>query len=285
VKVSFEMGSIKKLLKPVKFEIPTKSTYFKSEKLSPVNMFKHIIDRTNFNMKSIGFDIFTPGYTLFNRRFLWAFGNCLVFIAIHIYDIFIFRADLVRVCFLLGSLGFALQGLMKVKTFLLPRSKIVDLKDRCENFLSNVVKTKETNQIFESSMMICCHIGVSLIALYIVSIVLFLIYPIIFYLIFGEKILHAGYELPFIDWHTSSIGYAANFLYVILLAYLVLFVFVGTLFINILFVIMAFGQFELLDMMLKDLNEMIKSNKNGSMDEKIKHQIKLIVEIHNELLK
>jgi hypothetical protein len=284
VKVSFKLSSKNQLFKMVKLEIPKKSTYFSSGKLSPLEMFKNIIERTNFITTFVGFDVFTPSYTPFNRRFILSFVNCLAFIAISLYDIFIFRTDLVRVCFILVTLGFGFQGISKISTFVFSRSKIVDLRDRCERFLTNF-NTKETNEMFESWLMISCHIGVSQFALFFACACLFLIYPIIYYLICGEKILHAGNELPLIDWHTSSLGYAANFLYDISLIYLAFFTYVGTCFLNVLFVLMALGQFELLKMMINDLDEMIKSNDNGSKNDAIKKQIKLIVDMHNEVLR
>jgi hypothetical protein len=268
----------------VKLEIPTKSTYFASDKFSPLEMFKNIMNQTNFILSLVGIDVFTLNYTTFKWQFILCFGNCFVFVLLSFYNIFIFRTDLVRVCFILVTLGISLQGLSKVRTYVFLRYKIIDLKDRIERFITNF-NTKETNQMFESWLMISCHSAVSLSALFFVSAILILIYPIIYYLIFGEKILHFGFELPWIDWQTSWLGYAANFLYVISLVHLTVFGMIATCFVNILFVLMTLGQFELLKMMLNDLDELIRSKKNGSKNDALKKQIKLIVEMHNELLR
>jgi hypothetical protein len=268
----------------VKLEIPSKSTYFLSDKLSPLEMFKFIFDRSDFTAKLIGCNIFSQSYTPVNQRFFHTVGVILSMLLVHFYDIYIFRTDLVRVCFILVTLGFALQGFMKVKTFVLSRNKIVDLRDRCERFLTNF-NTKETNEMFESWLMISCHIGVSLFALFFVCDVLFVIYPIIYYLFTGQKVLHCGFELPWIDWQTSLLGYATNFFYTVFLCYTALFGFFVTFFLHILFVLMILGQFDLLKMMLEELNDMIKSNKNGSKNDDIRKQIKLTVELHSELLR
>jgi hypothetical protein len=267
----------------MKLEIPTKSTYFSSDKLSPLEMFNVIIDRMNFMLKFIGLNIFIPSYTPVDLKFFCYFGGVFSVVLVHFYDIYIFRTDLVRVCFVMITLGNALQGLMKVNTFVISRSKIVELRDRCERFITNF-NTKETNEMFESWLMISCHIAIMLFASFFVLILLFLIYPIVYYFFTGQKVLHAGFELPWIDWRTSSLGYAANIFYTLFVCYLAFFAYFGTLFAIILFILMAIGQFDLLKIMLEDLNEMIKSNENGSKNNDIKKQIKLIVEMHSELL-
>jgi hypothetical protein len=266
----------------MKLKLPSKSTYFKSEKLSPLEMFKKIVIAVNFLARFVGCDVYTSNFSPLKLRFILCLVNCLTFVAMSFYDIFLFRDDLVRSCFCMISLGLGLQGVMKVQTFVFSRQKIFELKDRCETFLVNF-NTKATSEMFESWLMISCHVGILLFIMISALSVLFLIHPIIFFFITGEKILHAGFELPGIDWH-EPFGYALNFVYDCSLIYTFVFAFVATCFINIFYILIARGQFELLKILLEDVDDMIKANKNGKNDAKIKNQIKLITEMHNELL-
>jgi hypothetical protein len=265
-----------------KFQIPTKSTYFKSEKLSPLEMFKQNVDRASYVGGFVGCDVLTPSYSPTNWRFLVCFGNCLAFIFLSFYEIYIFREDLVRCLFCLISLGISFQGVMKVKAFVFSRQTLWKIIESIEKFFTHF-NTKEANQMFESWLMFSSHIGVALFVLLFLCGMLVLIYPLIFYVIMGEKILHFGFELPLIDWQTSF-GYSLNFLYTVQLVYMFISSFFATCYSNILFLMMAFGQFELLKMLLEDLDETIKTNENGKKNDAIKKQIKLLAELHNELV-
>ncbi|CRK97285.1 CLUMA_CG010680, isoform A [Clunio marinus] len=99
----------------------------------------------------------------------------------------------------------------------------------------------------------------------------------------GEKILQFGFEIPIIEWD-STLGYPLNFFYGAYLISVFYFALTSTLGYCTVCVLMALGQFSALKVMFEDLEEMIVNNDDGSKHGAIKQQIKLIAEMHNELL-
>lgn len=266
----------------VKFRVPTKSSYFASESLSSLEMFKIIIKRINFIANIIGCDIFSDDFSVLKFHFLSSVGNLFGFYALSFYDIYLFRTDLVRLCFCLVTVGLGFQGLNKLYTFLVHRPQILNLCDRIEKFLTNFNHHK-VNQAFEKWIIIACHVGSLLILTLAGCGFLIFVYPIIYYFFSGEKILHFGFELPMIDWHTN-VGYFLNFLYSGSLFYLFIPATIASCFLTLYLIIMSFGQFEVLQVLLEELDEMILAEGNETSSDRIKSHIGLIAEIHNELV-
>lgn len=166
-------------------------------------------------------------------------------------------------------------------TFVFHRKKNIDIVERLEKFLSNF-NTKEANETFEKWLMITSHIGLFSTIMFGFCTILIFIYPIIFYFIIGEKILHFGFELPWVDWKTLP-GYALNFAYCGTLSFLYIIGQIAAVVLSIIYVVVAFGQFELLKVLLDDLNKLAVANKKGKNDEKIQKLIITITQMHNEL--
>lgn len=109
--------------------------------------------------------------------------------------------------------------------------------------------------------MITAHIGVVLVLTLVGSMVLLFFYHIIFYFFVEERILHFGFELPFIDWHTNF-GYTLNFIYSESILFLFVVAAFASIFCSTLFIIKSFGQFELNKMLLDELDAFILANDN-----------------------
>lgn len=132
--------------------------------------------------------------------------------------------------------------------------------------------------------MIAAHVIAGLTVLYISTFILLVIYPIIFYFIFKEKILLCGIELPFINWKDSWIGFGINFAYQILILFIF---FCGSVFclcIIICFITSGVCQFHVMKILLDELNELAIANKNGIKDDEIRNKIKFLVETHLNLI-
>jgi hypothetical protein len=131
--------------------------------------------------------------------------------------------------------------------------------------------------------MVMSHIVLFATVLFLFCSALIFIYPIIVYLIIGEPILHFGSELPWINWKTSFTGYALNFvdngfnIYAFVVSLISAVSLIASL------IVIPFGQFELLKVLLEDLNELAVTNKNGKHNSAIRKLIGTITEMHNEL--
>lgn len=266
----------------MKVKIPTKSTYFKDESLSNLEMFRRIVAYVNLLAGRCGCNIFSIDFTFNSLCFYVAFGNVISCFIITFYDFILFREDLVRICFLMLTLGVGVQGLSKLYTFAYYRSNILDLVARTEKFLTNY-NTRSANEIFEKWLLIICHVGLAITMLIGLCSFLIVIYPLIFYAFMNERILHFGLELPWIDW-TSILGYMANFIYASSLVYLYVFGFISSCFLSISLLVSSFAQFELVKVLIEELNEIIISNVDGSRNDEIKSYIKCITDMHNELI-
>ena len=266
----------------VKFKVPTKSTYFSSSSCSSLDMFKRIIGRVNFLAKLVGCDIYNPRFTVKNFIFFMTLQILLGFIALNFYSVYIYRKDLVRFCFCLLTLTAGFQGLIKLYTFLYYRSMIVGFVERFEKFLSNF-DTDNCNAIFEKWFMIFCHVASCLFASFAFCVFMVYIYPIIYYIIVGEKILHFGYELPWVDWRTTH-GYILNFIYVGTHLFVFIFATVACLLITIINLIMSLAHFDVLKYLLDELEELMIKNKKGENSKDIKKYIRLIAQMHLELI-
>lgn len=266
----------------MKLIIPTKADYFSSNALTKKQMFDKIIERVNFAARLLGSDIFTENFTIVNLLFFWTFGNILAHIILTIHNVYHYGDDLARFCFLMITVLSAIQGVSMIHVFVFHREDILDLTRRIGVLLEKY-NTEKINQMFEKWIIRSCHCGMLLTGLIVGSCILVFLYPIGFYLIFGNKILHFGFELPWIDWQ-SPLGYTLNFAYAGLIIYLFLFALICTTYVTILFIVTSFSHFELIKILFEELNQLIAGNKKGDNNEKIKKIIAEITENHNDLL-
>ena len=99
----------------------------------------------------------------------------------------------------------------------------------------------------------------------------------------NEKILLVGIELPFIKWEDSWFGYGINYFHQLLC---MTYFFAGSIcsLCNIIcFVTSGLCQFDVLKILLNEINEFAIENKNGSNDDKIGIKIKFLATTHNNL--
>jgi hypothetical protein len=204
----------------MKFKLPTKSTYFKTEKLSALQIFQKMFGVGNFVGKLIGTNIIDSDFTVKNPLFALLIVDMITYLAINFQNIYAFRENFEKVVFCVVTLGMGFQGAAKLYSFIWHREKILKLKAMAESFHESSMDVK-AQLSFEKWALICCHIGCFVVLVFNAIAVLVFLYPIIVYLIFGLRILHFGFVIPGID-SERTFGYCINFAHQALQIYIVI---------------------------------------------------------------
>ncbi|XP_070502404.1 putative odorant receptor 83c [Chironomus tepperi] len=271
------------MVKCIKFRIPTKSSYFSSDIITHMQMADEIVDYANKWGRKIGAGIFDNDFKITNRIIMSVMSLMTFTCIINLYDIFLFRNDMVRCVFCLLTFSADVQGFIKFYTFLWLRENILDLKKQSEKFHEHFASVKSSNK-FEDQFMIAAHVSAGLTILYVCTFILIVIYPIIFYLIMNKRILHFGIELPLIDWEYSWIGYGINFIHQVMLTFAFFCASLCSLYIIICFMTSAIGQFDVLEILLDELNDLAIGNEDGKKDDEISTKIKFLIQTHANLI-
>jgi 7tm Odorant receptor len=266
----------------LKLKLPTKTTYFGAESLSRLKLFRAMIQKVNWIGKIIGCDIYSQDYSCCNFLFFMMMITLTLSSAINVYSLYLYRKNIERFCFCFITFASMIQGLYKLYIFIYHQPKNQELIARIEHFITNL-DTKESNAIFDKWMLYSCHISVALLLTVLITVCFIAVYPAILYLFVGEKILHFGYVIPFVDW-TTPFGYCLNFIFDIIGLYFFCCSTTSSVIDTINYIVMSLGQFELLEHLIKELDKLILIDGRNLNDEKIKNSISLIVELHNELL-
>lgn len=266
-----------------KFKIPTKATYFSSDVITHLQMMDEILEFSLIWARTIGAGIFDPNYKILNKKLVFSVSLMVLTYIINIYDIFLFQDDMVRCVFCLLVFSCLVQAFAKLYTFIWTHENIINLKEQSKNFNENFSSLK-TSKIFEEKFMIAAHVIAVLTILYICTFILLAIYPFIFYFIMNKKILLCGMELPFINWEDSWIGFGINFTHQILCLFIF---FCGSIFclcVIICFITSAVCQFDVLSILLSELNELILQNEDKSKNTKICSNIKFLAKTHAQVV-
>lgn len=268
--------------KMVKLRVPTKFDYFGSSEMSNQQMFTKIISTVNFIAKIVGMDIFSEDYSPFNFIFATTICHLLGHLFLEAYNFYFYGNDLARFCFLMITTICATEAAAMIQIFVNQREQIIELTRRIKVFLEKCNSIK-SHKIFEKWIVMTCHGTIFLGVVVTTSAIVMFIYPIAYYFIFGKKILHFGFELPWIDWQ-STLGYTLNFIYCGIIIYMFGIGLFITVFPTIFSIVMSFGKFELIKMLIDELNELIDGNRKGQNNDKIKKIIVEIIDNHTELL-
>ena len=266
-----------------KFRIPNKSTYFSSDLITHLQMVDEIMEFALKWGRLIGAGLLDQDYKTANKTIIFVVLLLILTCTINIYDIYLFREDVIRCVFCLLTFSAGIQSFAKCYTFLWMRNNILNLRKQSEKFHEHFSSLK-SSKIFEEKFMIAAHVIAGLSVLYITAFILIAIYPIIFYFIMNERILHFGIELPLIDWKNSWIGYGINFGYQILIVSIFFCGSIVSLCIIICFMTSGIGQFDVLDILLDELNELAIKNDKGEKNDEIRKKIKFLIQTHTNLM-
>lgn len=174
------------------------------------------------------------------------------------------------------------QGAVKLYVFILNRNNVLKLLRLIETF-HGYTNDPNTESSFEKWSLICCHmICISAVTFYGCAVLVFC-YPIIFYLISGERILHFGFVIPGIDWDSLH-GYVIKFLHHTFQIYVV----INGLFLMLAFILIllhnGFAQYEALEILLDELSHLAENNKDNKNIAEIRTCIDNLVARHVLLL-
>lgn len=273
------MEFLRKFLK-----VPTKETYFSSGSITHQQMFSELCEKVMIPSRYLGANIFDKDYYEFNFLILiLTFGLLTSTFAINIYDIYLFRKSLVRcvVCFFIFTAAF--QSYNKIYTFVFMKQNCIELKEKCESFHQNFRSAKSV-EIFEMWMLRAAHVGFFITVMYTIVGVLISVYPMIFYFLLDERILHFGIEIPMLDWKNSWIAYGIKYIHqsTILIAFVTSSI--PSISIVVIYISTAFAFFDILSVLLDELDQISIKNEGNKNDKAIKEMIKLITEHHMELI-
>lgn len=265
----------------MKVKLPTKKFYFQSETISGFEMFHKIIQFVSSFGRVIGAQLFSTDFTKLNPALIIVFVDFVTYLMISLQNIYMFRENFGRVVFCMVTLGMGFQGAIKLYTFIMNRPKILQLAKLAEGFYELSRTDRKKDEIFQSWSLIFCHVSILGLIIFYGCATLIFLFPLVFYLIFQEKILHFGFIIPGID-PKMILGYSLNFAHQTLQIYIV----VNALFISscyaLYFMINAFAQFDSLQHELLFLENLIKNKTN---EQNLKNCLARITGEHVKLLK
>lgn len=266
----------------IKFTLPTKITYFKSEKLTPAQMFDKTSCWLNTIARLTGCHVLSPCFSYTNLVLMILSVDVITYYAITFQNIYELREDFVRTMLCVVTLGMGSQIIVIYYTFILDRKRIKKLFELAKSFHESA-NSEKASKTFERWILNSCHLGYLTASLYQACGVIVFFYPIVYYWFTGQKILHFGFVLPGFDWETP-IGYSINFAHHTLQTYVV----VNNILFSHLFILLCmlngFAQFDALEILLDHLNELAINNKNEQNGEKIRKCLADITNGHAKLL-
>lgn len=270
------------------FALPKKTFYFKNESTTPLEMFERAVRIADVAGRPIGCNIFSSNFRSCNFFFVAIIVDLVIYFSISFENIYTFRNDFVRQIFCVATLGMGFQGWIKLLTFNRKREKILQLESMAKSFNESSVKAHEiledasALEIFDQWMLLSYNVASFLTVTFIGCAIIVLFYPMIYYALIGEKILHFGFSFPGIDW-TTSFGYSINFIFHTIQTFYVINVLLVGCFSSIFFMMNAFARYDVLGKHLDKLSQLALENVNGKNDAKIEKCIKYIVDQHVEL--
>lgn len=271
------MSKIKKY-----FRAPSKKDYFSSDAINSVQMHEELLEHYQKIAVIIGADIFHTFHKKINIKIAMTVFYLTITFILNIYDVYLFRKDFVRDVFCILTLSGEIQSYAKIYVFFILKENCIELNNQVKRF-HQTFNSSKSNEIFEKWMMRTGHIHAFILIMYFSAYAVIVSYPIVFYLIFDEKVFFFGIELPVLDWHNSWFAYGLNFFHHSSCLLIFIFGSIPSIMVIISFIMNAFGFFELLSILIKDLDELVIKNVDGKKDKEISLMINLIVENHLEL--
>lgn len=258
-------------------KLPTKFTYFKSETLSSSEMFHKIVHYINAIGRLIGCHFFSEDFTYTNPMLIILLVDLITYLLISFQNIYFFRDDFVRVVFCTVTLGMGFKGAKKLYTFIFKRNSMLKLNALAESFHKSATGEKAIFG-FEKWMLVSCHVGIFCAIIFYSCGFFMFIYPVIYYLLTGNKILHFGFIIPGMGWETYH-GYALNFAHQVFQIYIVMNALMLCSFSSLFFIINAFSQYASLEALLDNLSD-LKDDENKT---RIRNCISSITDQHVKL--
>lgn len=259
-------------------EVPPKNFYFSSENISVSQMFQELLKYLQIPLNFFGFGVYSDDYVFFSRKFVAWTIVAIAVTGIVVYDIYAVREDATKLISCLVSLTLVPQVAARFYTFIFLRNEHVSLKHQSVKFIESC-KHEIHQKIYENLMMKTTHFYFCYVIANYLALIAMLAFQLFYLVAYNERVLMVPFEIPFSDYQHSLAGYVANLIFHVTVAFLYMYSTVATIGSVIIFVTVIFAQFNILEVLLDDLNEMART---GSHEEAYEI-LRTIVEVHTKL--
>ena len=267
----------------IKLTLPSKKFYFNKDNVTIVEMFNHSVLNSTKLLGLIGSGFLADDWKMLNPMFIAINVDLIAYLTVSFQNIYAFHNDFVSLIFCTVTLGMGFQSIAKLQTFIYKRNNSLKLISYVENYIKDFAARGKSSK-FDYWLMMYTHLSYAGTALFSLCGLLIFSYPMIYYLFFGEIILHFGFIIPGTDWKTVP-GYILNFLFHTFQIYAVCVAFTAAMVVSIFFMLNALAQYGTLQDLLDDLDELTRVNcKNGEKLLDIKACIGDITNLHVKLL-
>lgn len=267
-----------------KFKLPTKAFYFSSTDISPSQMFAELMEILMKIDRKMGVDLFDKDFTPLNLHCMFNIVLCFLILTVSSYDVYKFvKEDFYRATFCWFAFSAAIQTAANIFVFLGKIENVNELKDRSVEFFKKPY-TANSMEIFEKRLMEVTHLGAFIGILFMSSGFLFSLYPFAFAYYLEKRVILLELEFPFIDWEISWIGYGIHIIHGFYVIFCYVLMLVAAFYVVICYLITTIIEFDILAELLKELDDLAKSNKSGNNDRKIRKLLNTIIEMHSDLL-
>uniref|UniRef100_A0A182PN49 Uncharacterized protein n=1 Tax=Anopheles epiroticus TaxID=199890 RepID=A0A182PN49_9DIPT len=176
----------------------------------PIHDFDRLIRRQRLLLKLIGLDSYDP--TFRPRITIMVVCLSLIFVAISMYDLYIFRNDLFNFVYVLITIFFASIGIGHICVFVCYRDVLPMMLEQSYDTYRLVGKDERELHILQWYTKLFKR-GANVYSLmFIGTSILTGLLPIAIYQLTGERVLPYGVVLPFVD-PDSQVGYELNYMY------------------------------------------------------------------------
>ncbi|XP_035917717.1 odorant receptor 22c-like [Anopheles stephensi] len=245
-------------------------------KESPIDKFNRILSWQLHILRMLGLDAFSCRLVL-NPLALTIFLMAGLFMVVSFYDVLVlFRGDLFGTSFVLTTIFYGFIGWARILGALAYRSKLPLLMQMTRDTYHRAVRDKRQSAILARYTGIFWR-GVMLYSLmFLVGVVIASVGPALLFLYSGKKILPFGVYLPFVD-PNSGTGYELNYLYQMSCILWTPPGLTATQNIYFAFILNICIQYDVLQLQLADLNQLIQWSGVENQDNAVRKKLREII--------
>ncbi|EJY57561.1 AAEL017398-PA [Aedes aegypti] len=261
--------------------IETLSRYyvFRYKINSAVQFYHEMVEKIDKYNAIIGANMFKSKSIVLTFPFALAVCMHCIYVYLFTSSMYYYRDDIEKILINVTTIGFSIQMLAKLYTFLYGRQNMVELHKLNLIYFENNHFGSETvkEALFKNAKF--TYVVLQLVVIYLFTLWILITAPFLLYSVISSKRL-----LPFVfEWSHSEnwIAYSVNF---VIQAICFFYVVVGTYSTDATFIVYLLtgcGQIDAIGAMLQDLNTMIE---DGASEQQITEQITRIVKLHQHLM-
>uniref|UniRef100_A0A240SXP2 Uncharacterized protein n=1 Tax=Lutzomyia longipalpis TaxID=7200 RepID=A0A240SXP2_LUTLO len=213
--------------------------------------------------------------------------NLIIYWIINVTSVYYFRHNMIDLAFSLVTLGFSIQGLVKVSIVFGRMEEIRRIVYIFRDFVEKFeVESQKTCKLFKNYEKVCSYCFPIVLWIYIVAIVSIFGVTIAMSYWTKTKLLPYGTVIPLLD-HKDTTGWIINFLYMLVVSIYAIYGVFASDYAYLYMMAMACGQIETIAIFCEDLTEYLERNDDAENEKEIQRLITKIVvshQIHTEYL-